>query len=173
MLSSRNSIPGRVRTVPSTSGGDVIWGWLGRERRPAMAALPAPGSQARGHGQGGGALANTSQLPLGQAFPLSISLYLRHGSPRFNPACLHSANTLPFSPVRDLVPGCLHQGSPRTLPPHRRDLYGQLKFQGPYGQASLHNLCFTPLVVGGDETTLSETSSALPWMDRSLRPLHQ
>lgn len=51
----------------------------------------------------------------------------------------------------------MHQGCPRTLPPQRRDP------DGPHCRASLHSLCFTPLVVGSDEPTLSEASSAPPW----------
>lgn len=133
-----------------------------------MAALPAPSTRATCHAQGGGALANAARRPLSQAFPLSTSLHLRHGSPRFNPACLYSANTLPSLLFVDLVPGCLPQGSPRALPPHRRDLYGQLKFQGRYSRASVHSLCWLQEV---KRQHSPRPPQLCPGTDGSLRPL--
>lgn len=54
----------------------MLWGWLGWKKGTTVATLLAPSTQGKGHSQGGGALANTSQLPLSQAFPLPTSLIL-------------------------------------------------------------------------------------------------
>lgn len=54
----------------------MLWGWLRWKRGIAVVIFPAPSTQAKGHSHGGGVVANTSQLPLSQAFPLPTSLIL-------------------------------------------------------------------------------------------------
>lgn len=142
-----------------------------------MTTSPAPGTQARDHGWAGGALANSSQLPLSQAFPPQV--HFTSGMEVLSSLSLTCILTTPY-PLPNLWPGA------RLFPLGliwnlglRRGPYGQLKPQGPHYQASLPSMFFTHLVLGGDGATLSESgscflaSSAPPggWTDGSLRLL--
>lgn len=122
-----------------------------------MTTSPAPGTQARDHGWAGGALANSSQLPLSQAFPPQV--HFTSGMEVLSSLSLACILTTPY-PLPNLWPGA------RLFPLGliwnlglRRSPYGQLKPQGPHYQASLPSMFFTHLVLGGDGATFSESGS--------------